>query len=173
MRNNATRFHIHMGSPNVEYLMSIHKYLSYYGYCSPNTPKKIKYIGTLNKVYWSYKIRTYSYSSFNSLHKLFYPEGKKIIPFSIKSLLSPLVLAIWIMDDGGKSGSGVRVSTQSFSPSDVTLLRNAINSKYGFSSTLQAQNHTYNIYFPKSDIPRLKHLVKPHFVPSMYYKLEI
>ena len=181
-----------MGSPNVEYLMGIHKYLSYYGYSSLIPPKMCKYIGASNKVYFSYKLRTYSYSSFTYLHNIFYPtlpigpslpsgqgygpdgrKSQKIIPKEIGSLLSPLVLAIWIMDDGGRSGSGVRVSTQSFIPSDVKVLRDAINQKFGLSSTLQRQNKTYNIYFPKASIERLKTLVKPHFIPSMYYKLEI
>ena len=174
-RNLATRIHIHMGSPNVEYLMAIHKFLSYYGYCSNLKPKMNTYIAKSNKVYFSFKLRTYSYTSFSPIYDLFYPlaedgTNKKVIPKTIKSLLSPLVLAIWIMDDGGKSGSGLRVSTQSFAPEDVKTLSDAINSVFGLSSTLQAQYKTYNIYFPKKDLGRLKVLVEPHFVPSMLYK---
>lgn len=173
----ATRIHIHMGSPNVEYLMAIHKFLSYYGYCTNLKPKMASYIAKSNKIYFSYKLRTYSYTSFSPIYDLFYPlaeDGtklnKKVIPKTIKSLLSPLVLAIWIMDGGGKSGSGLRVSTQSFTPEDVNILSEAINSVFGLSSTLCAQYKTYNIYFPKKDLGRLKLLVEPHFVPSMLYK---
>lgn len=174
-RNLATRIHIHMGSPNVEYLMAIHKFLSYYGYCSSLKPKLVTYISKSSKVYFSFKLRTYSYTSFSPIYDLFYPlaedgSKKKVIPKNIKSLLSPLVLAIWIMDDGGKSGSGLRVSSQSFTPEDVKTLKDAINSVFGLSSTLQHQYKTYNIYFPKKDLGRLKKLVEPHFVPSMLYK---
>lgn len=38
-RSNNTRFNIHMGSPNVEYLMWLHKYFYERGYCSSIKPK--------------------------------------------------------------------------------------------------------------------------------------
>jgi len=45
-------------------------------------------------------MRTYSHQSLQTFGKIFYQQGKKIIPKVIEKLLTPLSLAIWFMDDG-------------------------------------------------------------------------
>jgi hypothetical protein len=178
-RNLATRIHILMNSPNVEYLMALHKFLSFYGYCSSLKPKiggkKNIYIKKQNKVFFSIKYKTYSYTSFSPIYDLFYPqrvEGtnnlvpSKQIPNNIQILLSPLVLAILLMNNGTKTGSGLKLSCQTLTPSDVKKLCSAINLVFNLSSTLNKANA---IYFPKKDLDRLKSIVEPHFVVSMLY----
>ena len=85
--------------------MWFHKYLSKRGYCSENIPKlnkRIKKEGT----FFSYRVSSYTFSSLNWLHSMFYSFDKlenkyiKIIPLNIEEYLTPLALAIWFMDDG-------------------------------------------------------------------------
>ena len=38
-------------------------------------------------------------TAITELHKLFYNEGKKIVPLNIEEYLTPLALALWFMDD--------------------------------------------------------------------------
>ena len=171
-RVNSTRFHVHMSSRNVEYLMFLHKFYSTRNYASKNKPNLSKMIGKGNKVYYSYKFRTYSYSSLNYIYDMFYVNKIKIIPHNIKEYLTPLTLAIWIMDDGGCTNDGVRVSTQNFTNADIYRLKTCLEEVYYFKNLkLYKQNSIYNIYFPKSEMLLLSKLVKPYFVKSMYYKL--
>ena len=132
-RNNATRFHIHISSKNAEYIFWLHTFFTEKGYCSPNKPKVKKQIRKNNTVYYFIKFRTFSFSSLNWLYDFFYtPEEKKrkIIPAHISSLLNEQALAIWFMNDGGKSGSGVKISTQRYTYSEISLLQKAIFEKF-------------------------------------------
>ena len=46
-----------------------------------------------------YRFNTYAFSSLLDLYKLFFNSNKKkVIPNNIEELLTPLALAIWIMD---------------------------------------------------------------------------
>jgi len=51
-------------------------------------------------VHRSIYFSTYTLPCFNELYKLFYFEGKKVIPLNIAELLTPLGLCYWICDDG-------------------------------------------------------------------------
>jgi len=199
-RVNGTRFHIHMCSTNVEYLMFIHKFYSSTNYASANKPKLSKSIGKHSKIYFSYKFRTYSYISFNYIYDMFYKaeysEGPqncnvnnvnnvKRLPQNIKEYLTPLTLAIWIMSDGKRTTGGLSLYARSFTNAEVARLKDCLERKFHFeglklcslgsassacSAQLKEDNKSY-IYFPKSEMQLLSKLVKPYFVKSMYYKL--
>lgn len=79
----------------MEYIMWLHNFFSTRGYCSLDKPKLVKRsIEINNKVYFHYRFRTWSYSSFNWIHEAFYKEGIKFIPNNIDQFLTPLTLAI-------------------------------------------------------------------------------
>jgi len=48
--------------------------------------------------YWRHQSQSAPF--LGKLRKIFYPEGKKIIPEKLERYLSPLTLAVWFMDDG-------------------------------------------------------------------------
>jgi len=54
---------------------------------------------TKNLLY-SLTLQTRRLSCFSEIHKMFYSNGKKIIPSDIYNLLDPVCLAHWIMGDG-------------------------------------------------------------------------
>ena len=41
-----------------------------------------------------------------------------------------MALAVWIMDDGGITNSGIRIATNSFKLKEVELLNDVLKSKY-------------------------------------------
>jgi hypothetical protein len=170
-RANNTRFHIHMGSPNVEYLMWLHKFYSDRGYCSSIKPKLNKNINKGNIVYFSYKFRTWTYSNLNWIYSAFYNNKKKIIPLNIEEILNPRVLAIWIMDDGGVQPSGMILSTYYFNMEDNILLKTALKNKFDLDSTIQKRKAGLTLYIPKNQLEKLSKLVKQYMIPCMYYKL--
>lgn len=174
-RSGSCRFHLHMSSRNVEYLFWLQKFYSERGYCSPEKPKLIKQIGKGGKIYFSYKIRTWSFSSLNWLYDLFYISQStqivKRIPPIIETLLTPRVLAIWIMDDGGASSAGIRLATQGFCEGDVKILQRALFTKFGLLTSLQKSGSNFALYVSKNSCNQLLALVEPNMHESMRYKL--
>lgn len=52
---------------------------------------------------------------------MFYHNGIKIISPELINYLTPLVLAVWIMDDGGFYWFRVRIATYNFTLKEVEL----------------------------------------------------
>jgi ubiquinol-cytochrome c reductase cytochrome b subunit len=104
---------------------------------------------------------------------MFYPNGMKCVPKEIDKYLTPLALAVWIQDDGGKVSSGLKIATNSYTLQEVEYLCRILNDKYQFNTRPQSAGvpNQYVIYFPKSSMETLSKLIKPYMVPSMYYKL--
>lgn len=175
-RSGSSRFHLHMSSRNVEYLFWLHQFYSRHGYCSPEKPKLIKQIGKKGKIYFSYKIRTWSFSSLNWLYDLFYVSEStgivKRIPPTIENFLTLRVLAIWIMDDGGASSAGIRLATQGFREQDLKILQQALASKFGLLTSLQKSESNFALYLSKHSCNSLLALVDPYMHESMRYKLK-
>ena len=171
-RNNSTRFVFHQSSRNVEYISFIVNTLVEFGYCSKGLKKK-KQIGKKNKVYFSIKKATFSFSSLNWVYDCFYSDKKKKIPDEISFYLTARALAFWLMDDGSRTKYGIVISTNSFTRDDINRLRKALLQNFDLETTTQVQNENqYRIYFPKSQIVKLRKIVQPFFVNSMLYKLD-
>nr|QJS52071.1 putative LAGLIDADG homing endonuclease [Stigeoclonium helveticum] len=100
--------------------MWLQKFLYERGYCSDLIPKISKQINKkTGKTYYSIKIRTWSFSSFNYIYDLFYKNKQKIVPITICDFLTPLALAIWFMDNDSKHSAGVLLHTNSFTKKEV------------------------------------------------------
>ena len=100
-------------------------------------------------------------------------DGVKCVPKNIGEFLTPLALAIWIMDDGGRVGKGLKFATNSFSYEDCLLLSNVLFDKYNLRTSVQSAGvkNQYIIYVLKESMPALRELVQPYMVSSMLYKL--
>jgi len=174
----GTRIIFEQCSKNVEYLMWFHKYLSIRGYCSESIPKlkkRIKKEGT----FFSYRVFSYTFSSLNWLHSMFYSFDKlqnkyvKIIPLNIEEYLTPLALAIWFMDDGSKCGSSAKIATNSFTVKEILFLSKILIEKYSIKSSIvsDGRNKGYCLYIYKCSMPLFSSLIKRYMLPSLYYKL--
>ena len=77
------------------------------------------------------------------------------------------------MNDGGKVNEGLKLTTNLFKYEDNLYLINILYNKYKLKSTIQKTNidNQYNIYIFKESMPLLINIVKPYFIPSMYYKI--
>jgi hypothetical protein len=175
-RCGSTRFILQQEESNVSYLMWFHQFLATRGYCSPEKPKLKTRIGANGKVRFYFRVRTYSFASLNWMHEAFYPDGKiKEVPKDlscINSLLTPLALAVWIMDDGTASGAGLKIATNSFKQEDVLFLCDVLNKKYNlYARPHRDRAEGFVIYIPKGAMPKLGLLISPYLVPSMHRKL--
>lgn len=92
----------------------------------------------------------------------------------IADYLTPLALAIWIMDDGCRSGYGLKLATNSFTFSDCLRLTQVLYDLYGIKATVQkagAATQKYHISIWAESMPKFRSIVRPHMVSSMLYKL--
>jgi ubiquinol-cytochrome c reductase cytochrome b subunit len=180
-RGLGTRVLFEQSNKNVEYLMWFHQFLGSRGYCSFNKPKLHKRIKKENKIFYHFRINSYTFSSFNWIHELFYKKDNlknkfiKIVPLNIEEYLTPLALAIWFMDDGSKLGKGVRIATNNFTLREVEFLCLVLFKKFNLIATVHTggKNKGYVLYIHTKSVPLFISIVKPHMLPSMLYKLGI
>lgn len=176
-RNNNVRFSFQQENRNVEYLHWLWKILAESGYCSLDKPRLRKRLGPGGRLRFYYRFHSYTFSSLNYIYDEFYKNNSLIkrVPDNIEQNLTPLALACWIMDDGGKCGQGLKLFTQGFPREDVEILSQALKNKWDLKSNLNKSGKTdqWIIYIPKSEIKKLQQLVSPFLVNSMRYKLHL
>ena len=116
-----------------------HSYLSTRGYCSSNKPKLRRRIRKNGKIFYHYNINSYTFSSFNWIHDIFYiqkEEGNfvKIIPQDIDLYLNQQALAVWFMDDGSKLKKGAKIATNCFTKKELSRLCEILKNKFNLKS---------------------------------------
>jgi len=173
----GSRFQFEQCNNNIEYLMWFHKYFSIRGYCNSKTPKLLKRIHKNGNIHYSYQFKTYTFSSFNWIHDMFYDKNNiKILPKNIEIYLTPFILAIWFMEDGcslGKFSARLKISSLSFTLKENLTLCNLLNKKYGLDLKVQSRglNKGYVIIINTFSAKLWSNLIKPYMLESMYYKL--
>lgn len=125
------------------------------------------------KVLYNVGFFTRGLPCFTELYPLFYINNVKIVPEDIYNLLTPVALAHLIMGDGGFKSKGIYICTDSYTIQDTVRLMNVLIIRYDFKCTLHkaSNEHGYRIYISRNSLYKLKKLVKPHFIPGMFYKL--
>lgn len=169
----GTRICFYQEHSHVEYSFYLHSFLSQLGYCNVKEPTINTRLGIGGKVRKVVRFRTWTYTSFNWIHDLWYVNGVKKIPSCISEYLTPMALAIWIMDDGGKVGDALKFSTNSYTYSDCLVLVNALNTNFKIKSSIQkaGADNQYIIYVWKESMPSLREIVRPYIIPGMKYKV--
>lgn len=172
------RFHFKQSIIHKDYLFWLYDFFFSRGYCS-NLKPRIYTIKIYNKKYdaikmhYRYEFNTFTFRSFSWIHKMFYKKGKKIINPKIEQYLTPLALAIWIMDDGGWAKPGVRIATNNYKLEEVQILVAILKKLFDLNCTVQNIYipGQYSIYIKGESIIKLRKLIYPYIIPSMRYKL--
>ncbi len=124
LHGNGSRLCLQQENSNKGYLLWSHKFLAERGYCNPEIPKIVERIGNKGKKRYVLRTKTWTYSSFKELHYEWYLNGTKILP--LKFSLTPFSLAIWIKDDGSRSGVGLKLATNNFTYNECNRLKLAL-----------------------------------------------
>ena len=141
-----------------------HKYRSLARLCI--SPPKER---TTNGGRVAYRFFTRQHPQMTALYELFYENGRKRIPDSLR--LDPLSMAIWYMDDGSKSrDADVYINTQQFSNGDQKRLLFLLRQK-GIKARLNKDKIYYRIRIIKESIGRFMKMISPYVIDSMRYKL--
>src|SRR6266511_3825597 len=170
---NGTRICFQQEHLNSHYLIWFHSFLNKFGYCSETIPKLTTRIGKGGKLRYISRFKTYTFTNFNWIYTAFYNENKKIVPYNIEEYLTPLALSVWIMDDGGRVSSGLKIATNFFSLNEVEFLSNILRKKYNLKTSIIKTGalNQYNLYISKSSMNDLVEIIRPYLHTSMYYKL--
>jgi len=172
-KGNGTRFCFYQESSHVAYLIWLHSLLAGLGYCNSSLPEIQTRLGKKGVVRKVIRFKTWTYSSLNWVYDLWYVNNIKVVPSNIGDYLNPIALAIWIMDDGSKVGSGLKLCTNSFTYLECLLLVRVLFDNFNLKSTIQSAgvSEQYNIYIWKESMPLLREIVLPYVHPSMKYKI--
>lgn len=140
------------------------------------TPPKIKHShrNGINSEELVFNTLTHQY--FNRFHKMFYPNGKKIVPESINQSLTKTALAVWFMCDGSiksKECRGRILNTQSFIRSDIERLISILKSKFNLQTSIRTQKDGLQIYISAKSAEILDSILRDKILPSFYYKLPL
>jgi len=107
-------------------------------------------------------------------YNLFYVNRIKVVPSIIFELLTPIGLAFWICDDGGRTNSGLVLHTNSYTLEEVILLVNVLKLKFNLDCRYQQKlPGQWIIIIPNRDLPKLHSLVSEYIHPSMLYKIRL
>jgi hypothetical protein len=79
------------------------------------------------------------------------------------------------MDDGGFTGSGLKLYTNAFKVEDLNLLIGALYKIFGLNATINKTSidKQHTLYISKRQLPLVIDLVEKYMHPTMLYKLNI
>lgn len=168
-----TRFIIYQEGSHKDYLYILHKLILDLGFCKKEVPKIKSRLGKGGKIKQTIKFETFSNEIFNSIYNEWYKESKKVIPSKFELYLTPLCLAIWIMDYRCvATNKGLNLRINNFRFKEVYNLVYLLEKKYDLKSSIEKiGENEYNIYILKESIIKLNLIVKDYIVPSMKYKI--
>jgi ubiquinol-cytochrome c reductase cytochrome b subunit len=172
-KGKGTRVCFYQEAIHVSYLIWLHELISNLGYCNPIIPKISTRLGIQGKVRKIIRFKTWTYSSFNWIHEIWYENEIKRLPLNLDQYLTPLALAIWIMDDGGKTGKGLKLATNSFSYLECQNLVNILYLNFKLKASVQKTgvDNQFNVYIWKESMNLLNEIVSPYVHASMKYKI--
>ena len=118
----------------------------------------------------AYRFYTKQLPEITKLHKLFYRNGKKIIPENLK--IDSTILAVWYMDDGSNCGNkNFYLNTQQFNLEDQNRMRASLLRGFDLKTKLNKDKIYWRIRFLQSSVPKLMNLIDKYIIPTMRYKL--
>ena len=138
------------------------------------TEPKSKIKNVWGKIHTNYGFCTYGHRLLGNFQKEFYQEKKKIIPADLIKGITPLVLAVWYMDDGSIKSSkhkGVFLNTQSFNKEGVGELQNILKNKFGVMTTTRTVPGGKQIYLGGKSGEKFIEIIHPYIIPSLKYKI--
>lgn len=171
-RKDGTRIIFNHEAMHLKYLLKLHNYLSAAGYCNPAIPTISRKLGKKGKLYKNMSFNTWTYTSFDWIYDIWYKDKTKLVPQSIGDYLTPLALAIWVMDSGVKTSQGLTF-VNSYTYSDCASLVKVLHDSFGLKAKIQYKgvSFQYSIYIPKESMINLRNKVSIYIIPEMKYKL--
>lgn len=154
----------------LEYLYSVFFQLCHYCSKGPSLNKVLLH----KQTFYALSFTTRSLPCITELYDLFYPEGKKIIPCNIYSLLSWEALAHWVYLNSNikflyfnstrrTKSHGLYIDVNNFSIKDIVRLISVLIYKFNLTCSLQVlKREKIFIYINNKSIPLLLSGISPY-----------
>ena len=173
-KGKTYRMKFEWGNKNVGYAKHVYSLFDEWVISEPH--KKVRFSPKGNKV-TNWGFQTLSHSAFNILADLFIIDGQKSIPNNlITNHLTPIGLAYWFMDDGGKldynpnsNNKNIVLNTQSFKNSEVIAMCDQLNDKFNLDCEIRSNKGRKIIVIKNYSV--FISLTDPHIISEMKYKL--
>lgn len=124
-----------------------------------------------DRKYPSLQFATRTNPLFTEWHSCFYENRQRVLPANFDELLSPLALAVWLMDDGAADHHGVTIQTHSFREEEVERIVSTLGNRFGLMATSRKNKGGYVAYVRASSVDRLNRIVGSFFLEGLKYKL--
>ena len=111
---------------------------------------------------------TRSVPELTDFYRVFYESGEKAVP---EVELTPLTLAVWMMDDGCRSRSAVYMNTQQFAAASQERLMRMLWEQWKIASSLNRDKKYWRIRVSTVGTARLSSIIEPFMLPELMYKL--
>lgn len=169
----GTTISFYQEESHLKYIYFLHSILSKAGYCNKKIPEAKKRLGIKGKIRKVARFHTWTYTSFNWIQEIWYINGRKCVPYNIGEFLTPLALAIWVMDDGAKISKGLKLSTNSFTYKECIYLVNVLYDNFNIKASVQSAGveNQHIIYIWKQSMNDLSNIISPFIIPEMKYKI--
>lgn len=133
--------------------------------------------------YHQHRFDTQSSTWLGKVRRLFYPNGKKLIPKTIKKLIvDPISVAVWYMDDGNfdfrsKYHCNASFATYCFSNDDCNVLKEVLLENFGIhtsihKSTMRGKEY-YRLYVLARSTTDFMTLVRPYVLNCFSHKVKL
>ena len=116
----------------------------------------------------SMRIGTIGHPELSKIRDQWYLNGTRQVPADFK--LTPLMIAIWFMDNGCKHGESVDFSVHSYSKESIKILQIDLE-EFGIDTTVNSDGKSSRLYVKRSSYDCFERLVKPYIQRCMAYKL--
>lgn len=114
---------------------------------------------------WRFFLRQY----FRPLRIVFYQQRKKVVPKNLISWFSPLLLAVWYMDDGHLDRAKYPVlMTECFDNESLKLLTQMLKDKFQLKSIITGKNR---LRIKSQNREKFFNLIEPYITKDLKYKL--
>lgn len=121
---------------------------------------------------WTFKSKCLPY--FTELRKIWYKDGKKILPDNLDQYFNAETLAYWYMDDGYVQISGKYIRcvfcTDNFTEKEIERLINIL-SNFDIKALKIKYRNTFRIEIRKKEVIKMFNLIKDYVPECMAYKL--
>lgn len=165
------RLRLEHGADQKEYLFWKVTNLQQFFQGKPKYLERVHPITKRRYRYWRHQSQSTPY--FGKLQKIFYQNGKKIIPEKIIRLLTPLSLAVWYMDDGYYYARDrcAYLYLGNVRKEEAEYAAAAINKKFGVGVRVLSKKKGFALYFSSRETPQLSAIIRDYILPQFNYKL--
>ncbi len=168
-KNGSARLRVHHAESQREYLLW--KYRIFQNIVT-RKPWSVAWRGNqTGNIYSAWFFHTKTLHCLRTFQRMFYPNGKKVIPSNIENLLTPRALSIWFMDDGCMTKNSAIINTQCFTKPEQILLSKLFRDQFGIETKLNKDRLTYRLRMNRENSQKLSNIIKDFVPKCMQYKL--